>query len=311
MSVINDTIINVHPLEPCDDYNYNIHVEYNDFDPGKTTLVFLHGYLGNNDDYEPLKEKYSDDFNVIAMDLRGHGNSDFPAEVSWSIYDFSNDVYQVISSIVPVGNKINIIATSMATAISLQLTKDYPDLVDKLLLISPTDRFTKSIFSKLMINISKHAPDKIINTLIDIANLIYPVFIFDEERKEYVKNGFNKIKNIDIDIHRKILEETVVNWRIDASDINQKTLIIAGEDDWVVPYEDSYSLNLTLPRSTMITLPKTKHNILSKWSSFLCGVIDLWLEFDYKLLRYLLHQPEEIENNLDHIMTSEKISGLS
>lgn len=298
MSVINDAIIRVHSLGPWDDYKYNIHVEYNDFDPGKQTLVFIHGYLGNNDDYDPFKEKYSDNFNVIAMDLRGHGNSDFPSGISWSICDFSNDVYQVITSIVPEGCKVNIIATSMATAITLQLTKDFPLLVDKLLLISPTDRFSKSTISKLMLSIGKHTPDKMVNTLIDIVNLIYPFFIFDEEEKEYVKNGFTRIKGLDLDLHRKILEETVDNWKIDVSDINHKTLIIAGEDDWVVPYEDSYSLNLILPRSTLITLPKTKHNILLKWRSFLSEIIDTWLEFDYKLLRYKFHQVDKLDEIL-------------
>ncbi|MCY3410615.1 MAG: alpha/beta hydrolase [Candidatus Heimdallarchaeota archaeon] len=295
MSILHDTTIQVHPANNQEMF-YHIHVEHTEFDPTKRTLALIHGYLGTNDDFFPLMNKYKKDYNILALDLRGHGESDSPTEISWRIEDFTFEVYQVISSFIPTNHKVDIVASSLATAIALQFTKDYPDLVNSLILISPTNKFSRNFLKQFLINVGKIAPDFVMNTLVDVFNVVMPLFVFNEKERELVVDGFNRIKNIDIATHRKIFEETTLNYHIDVYDIRKKTLIIAGLNDTTVPYSDSYELNNQLPISTMVTIPKMKHLILLKKMDLIMNLLDLWLTNDYKLLRFKHHDEDELEN---------------
>jgi 2-succinyl-6-hydroxy-2,4-cyclohexadiene-1-carboxylate synthase len=44
-------------------------------DPQKPTLVFLHGFLGNTDDWRETISHLKDDYYCVCIDLPGHGNS--------------------------------------------------------------------------------------------------------------------------------------------------------------------------------------------------------------------------------------------
>ena len=120
---------------------YYIHAEYTPIDKEKHTFLLLHGYLGSVEDYSVIMQKYEKHYNIIACDLRGHGESDSPLEGSWTIDDFTFDIYQVITQLLPSDHKISIIASSMSTAIALKMAADYPEIVDRLLLIYLVKKF--------------------------------------------------------------------------------------------------------------------------------------------------------------------------
>ncbi len=288
MSAITDSIIQVHA--PYDqNILYQLHVEHNNFEPEKSTLVFLHGYLGSSDDYNFFKQNYHDNYNIISMDLRGHGESASPYDINWNIDDFTYDCYQVISSIVPTGHKVTIMASSLATAIALQFASDYPDMVETLFLISPSNKFSKSAFTKIMLGIGKRTPNFILESVVDIFSFVYPFFVIGEEKKKFAKNGIERIKRMDINTHKKIFYETTQNVEIDVSSISCETIIIAGNKDQIVPYSDSLELNRQLKLSTLVTIDNIGHLILHAKTEFIASLLDIWMSKRYKLLRYKNH----------------------
>ncbi|MHA2252441.1 MAG: alpha/beta fold hydrolase [Candidatus Kariarchaeaceae archaeon] len=278
--------------------SYYIHAEFTPIDQEKHTLLLLHGYLGSVEDYSTIMEKYEKYYNVIALDLRGHGESDSPLEGSWTIDDFTFDIYQVITQLLPSNQKISIIASSMSTAIALKMASDYPEFVDRLLLISPTDQFSIPIWGKFLLSIGKLTPNIIAKGLIEMYGLFGSAFTFDKEEKSYVKEAYNRIRRIDIDTHKKILQETIGSWQINIDNITLPILIVAGEFDNVVPFNNSVELNNKLLDSTLIVLRNTKHHILVLRTDTLIHIMDLWLDGDNYLTNSRMHYEESILNNI-------------
>ena len=97
-------------------------------------LVFLHGFTGSTRDWDRQIPVFSKQYNVIAVDHRGHGKSEAPSsEEDYSIYLFTDDVYGLLK-------KLNIhrcclIGHSMGGFISLQFALDHPETVSALVLV--------------------------------------------------------------------------------------------------------------------------------------------------------------------------------
>ena len=63
-------------------------------------LVFLHGFTGSTRDWDRQIPVFSKQYNVIAVDHRGHGKSEAPSsEEDYSIYLFTDDVYGLLKKL--------------------------------------------------------------------------------------------------------------------------------------------------------------------------------------------------------------------
>ena len=90
--------------------------------PSDRCIVFLHGFLGTSEDWEPYLAYFSSkDFHVIAPDLPGHGSS------------LSYELEELIP-LIP--KKTHLVGYSMGGRIALNLQKCYPNHFSSLTLIS-------------------------------------------------------------------------------------------------------------------------------------------------------------------------------
>ena len=71
-AIINCDTILVYPDKTKN--GYPLHVEYTAIDPGKESIILLHGYMGSIKDYDYIIHFLSDEYNIVAVDLRGHGS---------------------------------------------------------------------------------------------------------------------------------------------------------------------------------------------------------------------------------------------
>ncbi len=56
-------------------------------DPGRTVLIFLHGGGANAHWWDHIAPSFADRFHVVALDFRGHGDSDKPATLEVGAFD--------------------------------------------------------------------------------------------------------------------------------------------------------------------------------------------------------------------------------
>jgi len=86
----------------------------------KPTFVFVHGGYDHARSWDRIIEAFRDDYHVVAMDLRGHGDSDRAVGSQYAIPDLAIDVVRLVE-------EVGAPAVAQATAISLARQATAPD----------------------------------------------------------------------------------------------------------------------------------------------------------------------------------------
>jgi 2-succinyl-6-hydroxy-2,4-cyclohexadiene-1-carboxylate synthase len=98
-------------------------------------LLLLHGWMGSSDDYRAVIDRLRWQFNCIAIDLPGHGQT----EVIGSDlgYDFVNTARGIIQLLDSLGiERTSIAGYSFGGRLALYLALEYPERFDKVMLES-------------------------------------------------------------------------------------------------------------------------------------------------------------------------------
>jgi 2-hydroxy-6-oxonona-2,4-dienedioate hydrolase len=101
---------------------------------GDKAALLLHGLGGSIDSWRKNIEEISRSLHVIALDLPGFGQSDKP-RVSYTIKFYREFVFQFLESLGI--NKTSIIGSSLGGHIAAEVALAHPDVLRKLVLISP------------------------------------------------------------------------------------------------------------------------------------------------------------------------------
>lgn len=112
---------------------------------GLLTLVFLHYFGGSAREWLDVMGQLSDDYRCIAIDLRGHGDSDSPA-TGYAVDDMADDVADIVHL-----NHVKdfvLIGHSMSGKVALALASRQPAGLQSLLLVSPSPPLPEPIPDK-------------------------------------------------------------------------------------------------------------------------------------------------------------------
>lgn len=113
-----------------------LHLEnFSDFDRGKKTILFLHGFTGSANDWKDVASKLDKRFNKVAIDLIGHGKSSSPADIRFYVID--SIIEQTEEVIRYVGLKeVILCGYSMGGRAALSFAVSKPNLIKGLILES-------------------------------------------------------------------------------------------------------------------------------------------------------------------------------
>lgn len=101
----------------------NIH--YKETGQGKTTLVFVHGWLGNINWWNSQQIILQENFKVVQIDLGGHGKSD-KTRKTWTSKQYVDDIKAVIDQLN--SSEIILIGHSMSGAYALEASLEIPNI---------------------------------------------------------------------------------------------------------------------------------------------------------------------------------------
>ncbi|WP_285766178.1 alpha/beta hydrolase [Peribacillus sp. SI8-4] len=76
----------------------NSKLSYIETGKGNKTLLFIHGFCGSHEYWKDIISKLKDEFRIVAVDLRGHGESE-PISASFSIEDMADDLAAVLEDL--------------------------------------------------------------------------------------------------------------------------------------------------------------------------------------------------------------------
>ena len=102
---------------------------------GLLTVVFLHYFGGSAQEWQAVMNQLWDEYRCIAVDLRGHGDSDcFP--VAYAVDDMADDIADLLATL-KVRN-FALVGHSMSGKVALALASRQPVGLQSLLLVSPS-----------------------------------------------------------------------------------------------------------------------------------------------------------------------------
>jgi pimeloyl-ACP methyl ester carboxylesterase len=243
-------------------------VHYQEFgDASKPPIILIHGYTASVYVWKTVAPMLADaGFHVIAVDLIGFGYSEKP---SWFDYSIQAQARMVSRFMNRLGiGRATICGSSYGGAVALNLTLDYPESVEKLVLVDAVCN-----------NDPKDHPLLKLASLPGIGEAMTP-FLIDSKaflrmrmRGTLAKANHEMITDDRIesirrplfaaDGHRAVLA-TSRNWSAerleqDAHLINQQTLIIWGEEDTVIPIKNGYKLHQEILNSHFVILKSCGH----------------------------------------------------
>ncbi|WP_046580225.1 alpha/beta fold hydrolase [Spirosoma radiotolerans] len=104
---------------------------------GSTTLIFLHYFGGSALEWQSVMDQLAEKYRCMAVDLRGHGDSEAPASGSdYSVDGMVDDVLALLNTF----NLKNfvLVAHSMSGKVAFALAARQPDGLQALILVSPS-----------------------------------------------------------------------------------------------------------------------------------------------------------------------------
>ena len=236
---------------------------------GKKTsppLLLLHGYTGTHNDLldvaDSLKEKYF----VIVPDLPGWGKSPrFPANLS--VENYTLYLKSLLDSLRI--HKITLVGHCMGAALSIELAYKYPNLAEKIILISTPyikGAMSERVFLHLA-NITEHSPKKIRRLFFIWRSrlIVTPLSLYLIKVKSFRKKLRLMWHYIKIQPSQK--EDTVeenflsgIHYNYDKiKELKIPIHIIHGYDDVIITRDEAIKFHQLIPSSTLEFIPHSGH----------------------------------------------------
>lgn len=95
------------------------------------TIIFVHGWTCAAEFWKLQIEALRGERRVVAFDLRGHGQSERPANGDYSIETFADDLDAVIRATVPKGERALLVGHSLGAMTIVAWAGENPELVDE------------------------------------------------------------------------------------------------------------------------------------------------------------------------------------
>lgn len=216
----------------------NINIAYIDEGKSDKVLLLIHGLGTNAKSWDKNIAELSKEFRVIALDLPGYGKSDkgfYKYSMSWYATVLSEflDVLKI--------PKASFVGHSMGGQISIHAALNYPNKVDKLVLIAPAgfEKFTEGegdwMKAAFTIDLVKETTTRNIAINLDANFYETPAdadfFVTDRIQVK----GASDFEDYCYAVTRNVtgmIDEPVLK---DLQNIKHKTLILFGENDGLIP----------------------------------------------------------------------------
>jgi pimeloyl-ACP methyl ester carboxylesterase len=224
-----------------------------EIDIKKPTILLVHG-SGLNHIVWSLHEQFyaSQGFNVLSVDLPGHGNSDGPSLTS--IQDISDWVSQLMQTI-NISN-ISLVGHSQGSLVGIDFGSRYPNLIDKLVLVAGS---YKMPVNQDLIDLAEAGDEK--------ALLLMMKWGYEGSKAFIGGNPIRKIINSTREI-REILAvdlnacNNYKDGKKSLVKINCPTLCIFGDLDKMVPLEVGNKMSAMIKNSEKKVIDNCGHMII-------------------------------------------------
>ena len=223
------------------------------------TLVFIHGLSDNLLYWEYLASNLKYDYQILRVDLRGHGRSERGNE-EITIDTFVKDLNNLLEELDI--SKVNLIGFSLGGAVALEFTNKYPQKANSLVLMSSFHKADAELKSTL--NQFKNSLNVGFEEFYDyiLPMVLCPKVIEDNENELELLREIAS-KNADTEAYIKAVDVCLnFNAEKHLPEINIPTLILAGKYDEISTLDMQKDLQSRIKNSKLIVFDDVKHNLL-------------------------------------------------
>ncbi|RMF18385.1 MAG: alpha/beta hydrolase [Gammaproteobacteria bacterium] len=228
---------------------------------GAETVVMIHGFAASKENWLRYARFFTDQFNVIAPDLPGHGETSSPLDLDYTIEAQAARVKAFLDALGV--KKAHLIGNSMGGAISAVFGAQYPETAVTLTLIDPAGVFDVPAVLDQELAAGRNplivASRQDFNRLLDFALEKKPFIPWPVSQVAAEKAMARKAVNDKIfsDIsHERPRVSDFKRW---LKQIQAPTLIIWGDQDRVINVKNGEVFDREIPRSRLVVLKGIGH----------------------------------------------------
>jgi len=228
-----------------------VKLAYYVYGEGEPTLVFVIAWIGTAEFWVYQVNYFSQNFKMVAVDMRGSGESDKPAD-NYTLDLYVDDLNSIIEELQE--KNIVLVGESMGASIAIKYVTKYPGKVSKLVLMSGTPKALSSDDFPHGLSL------EVLDRLLTSAQESYSRFVRYFMELAFPEPGTEYLKELGFRLYQKTPEEIAINVANNFSKedlrpllgkINIPTLILHGENDRADPLEGAKYMHEKIPGSKM------------------------------------------------------------
>lgn len=217
------------------------------------TLVFVHGFTTTSDFWREQPEAFSSDYQVIRINLPGHGASSSPKDRPYTIDAFVKDVLTIFDRLAI--HKAVLIGLSMGGTIAQRFALAYPDRLEALVLVGATAHGLGADVDAANVHKAIDELGIIKASQRVIERSFSPVT--PRQTIEFAKAEV--VQTPEFVARQAITSLNESDYRSELHRIQMPTLIIVGKDDIITPPEESRVLANGIAGSSLEIIPQAGH----------------------------------------------------
>lgn len=245
-----------------------IRLHYQEFgDAAAPPMLLIHGYTASVYVWKTVAPMFAEaGYRVIAVDLVGYGYSEKPRWFDYAIQSQARMIERFMDRL-GIGRAI-VVGSSYGGAVALNLTLDYGERVEKLVLVDAVINDDQKNHPLLRLAAIPGVGEALTPFLCDSRFFLRHRMQGTLAKANHALITKDRIDNImrplsNADGHHSVLA-TSRNWDAnrleqDAHQITQQTLIIWGDSDGVIPIENGYKLHESILNSRFVIFKSCGH----------------------------------------------------
>lgn len=221
-------------------------------------LVFLHGIGGNRNNWNLQLPRFAPQYTSIAWDARGYGSSDDHPPLA-SFADFADDLAALLGHLDR--GPAHVVGLSMGGMIALDLVDRYPGLVASLVLADSAAGFGPSTPEERAAFLDRRLTPLLSGaSMADIAPSLIEVLLTRDATPNAVEMVRDSLLRLRPEPYMNALRAfTTTDFTRSVARITQPCLVIAGEQDLVLPLARSEALAASIRGSRLAVIPACGH----------------------------------------------------
>lgn len=220
-------------------------------------LIILHGLFGSSDNWQTHAKRFSDYFQVILVDQRNHGHTDWSDDFNYDL--LAEDLHELITDLGL--DKVHLLGHSMGGKTVMRYAQRYPDTIEKLIVVDMGIKKYPPHHLQILAGI--HALNQTPMDSRSKAEEILAPFVPETGTRQFLMKNLYWIEKgklawrMNVAVLEKEMDQILA--ALPEGEVLVQTLFIRGALSGYIPDEDIPDIENQFPDSTFVTIQHAGH----------------------------------------------------